>query len=102
MNTNIGDAEAPLKMDIRDFVGRWYRPNFEQVLYPYVPPQITRPKEKKDLFLVRLPQTCKFACPENLKFLAIPFFELYDNGFRYGEHIASLPELLSRVTFNYL
>ncbi len=43
-----------------------------------------------------------FAVPKNYKLLAVPMFELYDNMARYGAQIASLPFLLSRVSFNPL
>ena len=38
--------------------------------------------------------------PKNLKLLAVPLMELYDNAHRYGPVISSLPELLSRFEFN--
>jgi hypothetical protein len=40
-----------------------------------------------------------FAVPANLKLLAVPFFDLYDNAQRYGPAIASLPEVLSKISY---
>jgi len=83
----------------------WWRPNFETVMYPYCPPHITKPKvhscfrsiflifycwdhygnelfveqECKKLFIVHLSEREYFAVPRNLKLLAVPLFELYDN-----------------------
>ena len=37
--------------------------------------------------------------PKNLKLLAVPLFELYDNVARYGPLIAVLPSFLSRLRF---
>ena len=37
--------------------------------------------------------------PKNLKLLAVPLFELYDNVARYGPLIAALPSFLSRLRF---
>jgi cleavage and polyadenylation specificity factor subunit 5 len=37
--------------------------------------------------------------PKNMKLLAIPLFELYDNAVRYGPQLAALPHLLSRYNF---
>lgn len=76
-------------------------------------PHITRPKECKKIFLVQLPGQCLgisllnlqvgvFAVPKNLKLLAVPLFELYDNAARYGPVISSLPQVLSRIEFNHL
>ena len=40
-----------------------------------------------------------FSVPRNLKLLAVPLFDLYDNAQRYGPAIASLPEVLSKISF---
>ncbi len=40
--------------------------------------------------------------PKNLKLLAVPMFELYDNSHRYGSHIASIPQLISRMDIRYM
>ena len=45
---------VPQEWVIEDCIGTWWRPNFEQPQYPYVPPHITKPKEQKKLFLVQL------------------------------------------------
>ena len=36
------------------------------------------------------------ASPKNMKLLAIPLFELYDNAARYGPQLSAIPHLLSR------
>eukprot|EP00741_Cyanophora_paradoxa_P021319 tig00021348_g20579.t1 len=95
-------TQYPPKWEIGDLASVWWRPNFETYLYPYVPPHITKPKECKKLFLVCLPEKCVFAVPRNLKLLAVPFFELYDNSQRYGPLISAIPSMLSRVNFNYI
>ncbi|GMP33466.1 hypothetical protein CsSME_00006771 [Camellia sinensis var. sinensis] len=64
---------------IGECVAIWWRPNFETIMYPYFPPHITKPKECKKLFLVHLAEREYFAVPKNLKLLAVPLFELYDN-----------------------
>ncbi|THG07674.1 hypothetical protein TEA_009623 [Camellia sinensis var. sinensis] len=68
-----------LQQDIGECVAIWWRPNFETIMYPYCPPHITKPKECKKLFLVHLSEREYFAVPKNLKLLAVPLFELYDN-----------------------
>lgn len=88
---------------------------FLLVQYPFVPAHITKPKECKKLFLVQMPErsatrllavtfylqlTIYFkevlAVPKNMKLLAIPLFELYDNAARYGPQLSAIPHLLSR------
>nr|CAN74801.1 hypothetical protein VITISV_006288 [Vitis vinifera] len=64
---------------IGECVAIWWRPNFETIMYPYCPPHITKPKECKKLFIVHLSEREYFAVPKNLKLLAVPLFELYDN-----------------------
>lgn len=93
-------------MQVGECVAIWWRPNFETIMYPYCPPHITKPKVKsyvpstnihhylpwnysncwyllmqecKKLFLVHLSEREYFAVPKNLKLLAVPLFELYDN-----------------------
>uniref|UniRef100_A0A803KZ63 Pre-mRNA cleavage factor Im 25 kDa subunit n=1 Tax=Chenopodium quinoa TaxID=63459 RepID=A0A803KZ63_CHEQI len=87
---------------IGECVANWWRPNFETVMYPYCPPHITKPKECKKLFMVHLPEREYFAVPKNLKLLAVPLFELYDNVQRYGPVISTIPQQLSRFQFNMI
>ncbi|KAB5588417.1 Protein phosphatase PTC7 [Ceratobasidium theobromae] len=56
--------------EIGDCLAQWWRPNFET-------------------FMV-------LAVPKNMKLLAIPLFELYDNAARYGPQLSAIPHLLSR------
>jgi len=57
-------------------------------------------KEMKKIFLVQLPPQCSFAVPKNLKLIAVPLFELYDNVGRFGNIIANIPLSLSRFAFH--
>ena len=68
-------------------------------MYPYIPPAVSKPKESRKIFLCELPQNGILGVPKNLKLLAVPLFELYDNAHRYGPVIASIPQLLARVKF---
>lgn len=102
LDTNLGPEAAHLKTDwkIGECVGTYYRPNFENIMYPYVPPHIERPKEIRNLYMVPLPEKCYFSVPKNYKLIAVPLFEIYDHIQRYGPVIASLPQMLSRFRFN--
>jgi cleavage and polyadenylation specificity factor subunit 5 len=105
LKRKLGNKLSPendtLKVDweIGDCVGCFYRPNFENLTYPYLPPHITKPKEIKTLYMVNLPESCFFAVPSNLKLIAVPLFELYDKVDKYGPLIAGLPSMLSRFQF---
>lgn len=39
--------------------------------------------------------------PKNMKLLAVPLFEVYDNSNRYGAQLSAIPHLLSRYEFKY-
>ena len=55
------------------------------------------------LRIVFVNSTEVLAVPKNMKLLAIPLFELYDNAARYGPQLSAIPHLLSRyVTWLYL
>eukprot|EP01088_Endostelium_zonatum_P014588 TRINITY_DN3262_c0_g1_i1.p1 TRINITY_DN3262_c0_g1~~TRINITY_DN3262_c0_g1_i1.p1 ORF type:complete len:340 (+),score=115.51 TRINITY_DN3262_c0_g1_i1:147-1022(+) len=88
--------------EVGDLLCSWWRPNFETLFYPYIPPHITKPKELKKLYLIVLPESFMFDVPKNLQLLAVPIFDLYDNGKKYGPVISSLPQLLGRFNFVYL
>ena len=70
--------------------------------YPYLPAHVTKPKECKKIYMVRLSERMVFAVPKNFKLLAVPLFELYDNAARYGPVISSLPHLISRYDFAFV
>ncbi|CAN1264841.1 Pre-mRNA cleavage factor Im 25 kDa subunit 2 [Linum perenne] len=59
-------------------------------------------QECKKLYLVHLSEREYFAVPKNLKLLAVPLFELYDNMQRYGPVISTIPQQLSRFQFNMI
>jgi hypothetical protein len=81
---------------IGELLGTYYRPNFENILYPYCPPHISRPKEIRHIYLVNLPEKCYLSVPKNYRLVAVPLFEIYDHAQRYGPIISALPQLLSR------
>ena len=87
---------------VADMVAQWWRPNFEAPQYPYLPAHVTRPKEHKKLFLVQLPEKTLFSVPRNFKLVAAPLFELYENAQGYGPVISSLPQCISKFSFNYM
>lgn len=40
--------------------------------------------------------------PKNMKLLAVPLFELYDNAQRYGPQLSAIPHLLSKYNFEFV
>lgn len=80
---------------------RW-RPNHETFLYPFLPAHVSRPKELKKLYLIHLPPNKVLSVPKNMKLLAVPLFELYDNTARYGPQLSAIPHYLSRYRFEFV
>ena len=83
-------------------LAQWWRPNFETFMYPYLPPHISRPKESKKMYLIQLPSHKTLSVPKNMKLLAVPLFELYDNTQRYGPQLSALPHYLSRYRWEFV
>ncbi|KAJ4346853.1 uncharacterized protein N0V89_010785 [Didymosphaeria variabile] len=87
---------------IGDTLAQWWRPNFETFMYPFIPAHVTRPKECKKLYFIQLPRSKVLSVPKNMKLLAVPLFELYDNTARYGPQLSAIPHLLSRYNFEFV
>ncbi|KZT60526.1 cleavage and polyadenylation specificity factor subunit 5 [Calocera cornea HHB12733] len=84
---------------IRECVGKWWRPDYDQKTFPWIPDYVTHPKECKKVFVVQLPSHKIFAIPTNMKMIGVPLFELYGNATRYGPQIAMVPQMLSAYDF---
>lgn len=54
------------------------------------------------MYLVNLPRNKVLSVPRNMKLLAVPLFELYDNANRYGSQLSAIPLYLSRYNFEFL
>ncbi|XP_010548660.1 PREDICTED: pre-mRNA cleavage factor Im 25 kDa subunit 1 [Tarenaya hassleriana] len=95
------DAIVP-SWEVGECIGMWWRPDFETVMYPIVPPNVNRPKECVKLFLVRQPVTQKFFVPKNFKLLAVTLCQIHENAKTYGPIISEIPKLLSKFSFNMM
>jgi len=52
--------------------------------------------------LLLMSPTEVLSVPKNMKLLAVPLFELYDNTARYGPQLSAIPHLLSRYNFEFV
>mmetsp|Transcript_81126 Transcript_81126/g.185773 ORF Transcript_81126/g.185773 Transcript_81126/m.185773 type:complete len:160 (+) Transcript_81126:116-595(+) len=89
-------ASDACEWKVGEMLGQWWRPNFDDKIYPYLPPHVTRPKECIKLYQVALPSKCVFGVPPGTRLVAVPLFELVGQGGIYPPHIAALPSLVSR------
>lgn len=71
-------------------------------MYPFLPAHISRPKELKKTYHIQLPKKKVLSVPKNMKLLAVPLFELYDNVARYGQQLSTIPHMLSRYNFEFV
>ncbi|XP_064957044.1 pre-mRNA cleavage factor Im 25 kDa subunit 1-like isoform X1 [Musa acuminata AAA Group] len=126
LSSEENGTNADWQIDER--IGMWWRSDFETLPFPYLPPNLRRPKvctisccsvvykpcllllfcgsfplqECTKLFLVKLPMTRHFIVPRNLKLLAVPLCQLHDNSETYGPIISGIPQLLSKFSFNII
>lgn len=100
--TSLAADNSTPDWDIGDCVSQWWRPNFETFMYPFIPGHISRPKECKKLYFVQLPQSKVLCVPKNMRIVAVPLYELYDNTNKYGPQLAAIPHLLSRFNFEFV
>ncbi|PNS21137.1 hypothetical protein CAC42_3475 [Sphaceloma murrayae] len=100
--TQLAKEDAANEWEIGDTLAQWWRPNFETFMYPFMPAHVSRPKECKKLYLIQLPKAKVLSVPKNMKLLAVPLFELYDNSQRYGPQLSAIPHLLSRYNFEFV
>ncbi|THG12485.1 hypothetical protein TEA_022990 [Camellia sinensis var. sinensis] len=68
-----------LEWEVGECLGMWWRPDFETLMFPYLPPNVKKPKECTKLFLVKLPESRKFIVPRNFKLLAVPLCQIHEN-----------------------
>lgn len=102
LNERLGPPNSNDDWNISDTLAQWWRPNFETFMYPFIPGHVTRPRECKKLYLIQLPKTKVLSVPKNMKLLAVPLYELYDNVQRYGPQLSAIPHLLSRYNFEFV
>ncbi|KAI4344551.1 hypothetical protein L6164_011765 [Bauhinia variegata] len=99
---SVNEGGDGTEWEVGECLGMWWRPDFETLLYPYLPPNVKRPKECIKLFLVKLPLSRKFIVPKNLKLLAVPLCQVHENHKTYGPIISGVPQLLSKFSFNMI
>lgn len=98
----LNPSKEDLDWHIGDCLAQWWRPNHETFLYPYLPVHCTRPKELKKLYLIQLPAAKVLCVPKNMKLLAVPLVDLYDNTARFGPQLSAIPHYLSRYRFEFV
>ena len=88
---------------VGDLITKFWRPDFDERVYPYIPPHVVRPKEEISVFQVILPPKCVFSLREGMSISSVPIHELVRNSGLMPPLIAALPTLVTRFTlYNYV
>ncbi|PSS20790.1 Cleavage/polyadenylation specificity factor subunit 5 protein [Actinidia chinensis var. chinensis] len=99
---SVNEEGSGLDWEVRESLGMWWRSDFENLLYPYLAPNVKKPKECIKLFLVKLPASQSFIVPRNLKLLAVLLCQIHEDHKTYGPIISGVPQLLSKFSFNVI
>ena len=88
---------------VGDLIAKFYRPDFGEYIYPYIPAHVTRPKEEISVFQVVLPPKCVFGLREGTTMSAVPMCDILKNPESFPQLIRAIPELVSRfVIYSYV
>ena len=79
----------------------FWRPNYDDNTYPYLPPHCTRPKESLKIYQLVLPARCVFAMPDHSNVMYIPLYDLWMNPDKYGTLLRAVPSLISTFALRY-
>ncbi|PIN19841.1 mRNA cleavage factor I subunit [Handroanthus impetiginosus] len=96
---SVGEGSCA-EWEVRECLGTWWRPDFESLLYPFLPLNAKSPKECTKVFLVKLPESRRFIVPKNTRLIAAPLCQIHNNAKTYGPVISGVPQLLSKFSFN--
>ncbi|CDJ42354.1 mRNA cleavage factor-like protein, putative [Eimeria tenella] len=87
-------------LEVGEFLGEWWRGEFDDDLVPYLPPHVTRPKERVRVHQVQLPHRCSFRIPVGFCLTVVPIFELSPQ--RVGLAIGGLSHLIARFSIRLM
>lgn len=59
------DANKYYKLQNKELVSQWWRPHFDDNVYPYAPVHVATPVEQIKVELVELPTKCRIICVKN-------------------------------------
>lgn len=88
------------EMEVGEFLGEWWRGEFDDELIPYLPPHVTRPKERVRVHQVQLSPRCSFRIPTGFCLTAVPIFDLSPQ--RQGLAISGLSHVLARFSIRLM
>jgi cleavage and polyadenylation specificity factor subunit 5 len=94
-----GSSSSDYKWQISGFLGKWVRPQFDDLLFPYDLPHVSSPKETVSIYLIQMPKEMAFNVNQSAEMVAVPVQHLYKDSRTYGNVISSLPVQMARFSF---
>ncbi|CAD7932894.1 unnamed protein product [Amoebophrya sp. A120] len=88
---------GPTSCQMGELLSVWYRPNFDELLLPYLPLHENRPKERVEVYQVVLPEKCILQTGSPLEVVPLHELSLLHNECPI---LASLPAAISRFALN--
>ena len=98
--TKYQKTKNNLDVKVGDCISVWWRPNFDEQLYPYLPPHCTRPKESLKVYMVTIPQKCMFVMPQDYELTDIPLFDLFRDPDKFGKILRAVPMMTSTYSIS--
>ena len=98
VETQLRNLHVPISASTRDKAKGMQ----EAVFHTTTQEQYVASIPSKTLILLLTSITEVLSVPKNMKLLAVPLFELYDNTARYGPQLSAIPHLLSRYNFEFV
>lgn len=86
--------------EVLEHVATWYRPQFTDDWYPYIPSHITEPKEEERWFVAVFPPDTRLQTCAPYVIGSIPLYTVYNNRSMFDERYSSFPVLISH--FDYI
>lgn len=93
-NNSNNSSSCDNAVEVGEYLGTWWRTEFNYSPLPYLPPHSTRPKEIIRIYQVILPPKLLFKLPKHHVLKSLPLFDLDPNIF--GIACGSIPQLISR------
>ena len=84
-------------------IAQFWRPEFDEFIYPYLPAHVSRPKEQLKMFIVLLPPRCVVKVVPDSALEVVPLSEIEKGGIAgFGSLLGAVPALISRFPIKML
>ncbi|KAF4670125.1 Nudix hydrolase 21, chloroplastic [Perkinsus chesapeaki] len=93
----VDDKQSKCEWTVGEKLLTFWRPEFDEFVYPYLPLYVQRPKECISVYQVTLPHKCVIRSRPGCEIRSIPLTTIYKEGIpEFGKIISAVPPALSR------